>query len=333
MAIFRCNKCTHIQEVDNKYIDKKTKCPKCKHPIIIYNTINFSNILIKRYYDQNIQLKKLQKRIIKLENLNQEIIENNPIEDIDIHDTKVLMHEERYFPIVKWFQNRNVEVEIHKEAMDTTGFFDEGALFIGNNYDILKDIINQIKYVQSKNFDTVKVPLSKKSNKEITIIMKFCKEMHDYSFIAKYYHNRKSNTIYMTIQNASKIKSFFNGIWMEWYTLMLILEFFHDNKVESSSMRSLDITFEDKTKNEIDIFFLTRNNTPIYIECKSGEFRQDIDKYSKLRKKLNINKEHFILCIFGLEIKHAQGITSMYDLTFTNEKNLIDHIAKIVGIE
>ncbi len=231
---------------------------------------------------------------------------------------------------MKWFQDRSIEVIINKEAIDTTGFFDEAALFIGENYDTIKDLINQIKYIQSKNYDTVKVPLSNKSNKEISTIVNFCKEMHQYSFIAKYNHVKKDNIMYITVQNVPKVKSFFHGIWMEWYTLMLVLEFFQSNKTESSSMRSLQIQFQDKTKNEIDIFFLTRNNTPIYIECKSGEFRQDIDKYSKLRKKLNIDKEHFIVCVFGLETKQAHGITSMYDLTFTNEKKLIEHISRIV---
>ncbi len=95
MAIFRCNKCTHIQEVNNKLIDKKAKCPKCEYPITIYDTINFSNILIQRYYNQNSKLKELQDKITQLENLNQDVIENNPIGEIDIYDTKALMHIDR----------------------------------------------------------------------------------------------------------------------------------------------------------------------------------------------------------------------------------------------
>jgi len=330
MAILRCNKCAHIQEVNDEYIDKKAKCPKCQHVITIYNTVSFLKSVIQKYYDQNQKFNELEEKLLKLENLNQNVIENNPIEDIDIYDTKVLTHSDRYYPIIEWFQNRDIKVQINKDEIDTTGFFDEAALFIGKNYDTLKDVISQIKYIQSKSFDTVKVSLSQKSNKEINTLLSFCKEMHKYSFIARYNQDKKTQAIYITVQNIPKVKSFFNGIWMEWYSLMLILEFLYDKKIESSSMRSLQIEFKDKTKNEIDIFFLTRNNIPIYIECKSGEFRQDIDKYLKLRKKLNIDKKYFIVCVFGLEDKQAQGMNSMYDLTFVNEKNLVEHVSEIM---
>ena len=95
-------------------------------------------------------------------------------------------------------------------------------------------------------------------------------------------------------------------------------------------MRSLNFSFPNGVSNELDIFFLTKNNIPVCIECKSGEFRQDIDKYLKLRKQLNIEKHQFVICIFGLSEEQTQGMTSMYDLTFTNETNLINHIEKII---
>ena len=97
-----------------------------------------------------------------------------------------------------------------------------------------------------------------------------------------------------------------------------------------SCMRSLNVSFSNGLSNELDIFFLTKNNTPVCVECKSGEFRHDIDKYLKLRSQLNISKSQFVICVFGLSQEQTQGMTSMYDLTFTNETNLIDHIETIL---
>jgi len=330
MALLFCGKCNHTQEVDKKYINKKVKCPKCEYIITVHDTVFLFNNLVQKYHELNNKLKNSKIKIDKLENLNFDIIENNSIEDIDINNTKILMHEDRYLPIIEWFNNQNIEVTINKESVDTTGFFDEVALLIGDNYNILHDIMNQIKYIQNKNYDTVKVKLSNKNNKEITELLNIFKEMYDYSFISRYSHHKKDKTLYLGIQNIPKIKSFFNGIWMEWYILMKILKLFKELKIESSSMRNLEIKFKDNSLNEIDIFFLTRNNIPIYIECKSGEFRKDIDKYLRLKKNLNIEKENFILCIFGLDEKHAQGLTSMYDISFFNEASLIDYIKSIV---
>ncbi len=333
MAILFCNKCNYVQEVDKKYIDKKVKCPKCEHIIVIHDTIPLFKKLLNKYLETNIKLKDSKSKLEKHENINLDIIKNNSIENIDIHNTKIFMHQDRYLPIVDWFNKQNIKVKVNKEAIDTTGFFDEVAMIIGNNYDVLKDIINQIKYIQSKNYDTVKINLSNKTNKETNKILSLLKEIHNYSFISKFSHNKKDNTLYVGVQNIPKIKSFFNGLWMEWFVLMKVLKLFQENKIESASMRNIEITFKDNSLNEIDIFFLTRNNIPIFIECKSGEFRQDIDKYLKLKEKLNIDKNNFILCIFGLETKHAQGMSSMYDLSFTNELILIDHIKSLTCIE
>jgi hypothetical protein len=65
-------------------------------------------------------------------------------------------------------------------------------------------------------------------------------------------------------------------------------------------------------------------------ECKTGEFRQDIDKYANLRKRLNVEKSQFLLCIVGLSPEQAQGLSSMYDLTFVNEKNFLNHVEKLI---
>ena len=217
----------------------------------------------------------------------------------------------------------------NQDANDTTGFFDEIALLIGNNFKTLKFASDHIKYIQNKGYTNVKLDLSKKSKNEIKQIKAFCKEMHDYSFVAKYNYQKNNNAIHLTLQTAPRIRNFFNGKWMEWFTFMKLLEFFRDKNLNTSCARSLKVSFQNGISNELDIFFLTQNNIPVCIECKSGEFRGDIDKYLKLRKKLQLGKSQFIVCAFGLSQEQTQGMSSMYDITFTNENNLIKHIEKI----
>ncbi len=144
--------------------------------------------------------------------------------------------------------------------------------------------------------------------------------------MAKYFYQKRDKIIRLSLQTAPEIRKFFNGIWMEWFILMKLLEFFRDKKMATACLRNLRITFPNEVSNELDIFFLTKDNVPICIECKSGEFRHDIDKYLKLRKQINLDKKQFLLCVFGLSPEQTQGMTSMYDLTFVNENNFIHHI-------
>jgi len=333
MAIFRCDECKHIQEVAQKHIGKNAKCPKCKEPIYIMDTIEFINSLLEDYTKQTQELESIKDKTIEEyedETIEYEPIENEEILEVDLYNTKELTEIANYQPIIDWFKNSNIKLRFEKDCVDTTGFFDEIALIIGSNYYTLAPIIKHIKYIQTKGYDTVKIDLSFKTDEEIIDIKYFCKEMYDCSFIAKYFHHKKNKFILLTLQNIPKIKNFFNGIWMEWFVLMQMLEFFEENEIGYSSMKSLKVTFPNKETNELDVFFLLDDDTPIYIECKTGEFRHDINKYLQLKKKLYIHKDNFIVCVFGLSEDQTIGMTTMYDITFVNESNLIEHIEKIL---
>lgn len=49
------------------------------------------------------------------------------------------------------------------------------------------------------------------------------------------------------------------------------------------------------------------------IECKSGEFRESIDKYVDLTDQ------------------QARGLSAMYGLTFVNEQGLAPHLQGLLG--
>jgi len=269
MALFRCNKCSHIREVGSDYIGKSVKCPQCNQIMPIHDTVTFVKALLQKHIIQNKELQKLRQELAKEGNLDIQIVENNSIEEIDIYNTKALTQADKYEPIVQWFKKRQIQIQVNQEAIDTTGFFDEIALSLGNNFNVLKFVSEHIKYIQNKGYTNAKLEVSKKNPEEIKQITSFCQEMYDYSFVAKYYYLKKDKIIRLTLQTAPKIKNFFNGIWMEWFTLIKLLEFFRDKKIKASCMRSLNVSFPNGVSNELDIFFLTKNNIPVCIECKS----------------------------------------------------------------
>jgi phage FluMu protein Com len=329
MAIFRCNKCGHIREVGFDYIGKSVKCPECEQITTIYDTVTFIKAVIKKYQTQTKELENLKQESSN-NDLENQSAENISFEEIDLHNTNVLAQANNLEPIFQWFKKRNVQVQFKPDAADTTGFFDEIAIRLGNDFDVLSHVSNQIKYGQNKGFSSIKIEISKKTPQDIQKVTSFCKELYDYSFVAKYFYQKKEKVIRLTLQTAPRIREFFNGLWMEWFTLMKLLHFFRKKKIAPACTRAMEISFDGNNSNELDLFILTENNVPLCIECKSGEFRQDIDKYLSLRKRLDINKNQFVICVFGLSDEQAKGMTSMYDLTFVNETSMIDHIEAVL---
>jgi hypothetical protein len=112
---------------------------------------------------------------------------------------------------------------------------------------------------------------------------------------------------------------------------MKLLEFFRERQVSTACLRNLSLTFPNEDRHELDVFFLVNGRLPVCIECKSGEFRRDIEKYAALRQRLNLEKPQFLLCAAGLSAEKAQGLTSMYDVTFVNEHNFLPHIEGLVS--
>jgi len=327
MALFRCNSCAHIREVSNKYIGKTVKCPQCKKTNTIHDTLVFVEKIINKFLLQNKKINKLQKSE-KNEKKQAKHNNENYIDLKDIHNTTALSNQQQYKPIVNWFKNKDIIITVDHDALDTTGFFDEIALSMGNNYFVLKELCNQIKYNQNKGYATVKYQLTKKTKEEKEIIKNFCKELYDYSFVAKYYLQKKDQTIYLTLQESRDIVNFFNGLWFEWFIFMKLLKFFKKNKIPNATLRSFTIHY-NSNDNELDIFFIA-NDIPVCIECKSGEFRYDIHKYSKLRKQFKLEKTQFLLCVLGLEERITQGLSSTHDLTFVNETNFLNHLKSLL---
>lgn len=331
MAIFRCTHCHYIRELPSAYIGKSAKCPQCSKPAKVQDTVKFLTLLLKKHLAQGKELQVLRARVQdKQEPGVAPTPRNDTFKKLDIHNTDYLTQADNLKPLIQWFKQHNINAEIPPEAIDTTGFFDEVALLMGDDFELLNIVTKQIKYVQNKGYTNVKVDLHKYSAKEIERITAFCQQLYDYSFVARYTYQKKQQIIRLTLQQAPKIREFFNGIWMEWFVLMKALKLFREQKIAPACGRNVQIGFAGGERNELDLFFLTETNTPVCIECKSGEFRHDIDKYLALRKQLGLHKTQFVLCVFGLSSEQAQGMTSMYDISFVNETTLVPYLKTLV---
>ncbi|MDM8567396.1 hypothetical protein QUF74_17315 [Candidatus Halobeggiatoa sp. HSG11] len=319
MAIFRCNKCGYLREVPDQHIGKKVACPVCKQMIPIYDTVFFVKNMLKQYFN-------VKKELANLQPPTPSNATNNP--ELDIFNTTAMTEKQQYQPILNWFEKKNIQLSINKKALDTTGFFDEVAVKLGENYGTLRIVTDKIKRTQKKGYTHLTLNLSN-YGKEANLIEEFCKELYEYAFVARYFFNKKKNFIHLDLQTATPIVNFFNGEWLEWFAFMEILALCHKYKFNFAGLRSFKIHFPNKDSNELDIFFLI-NETPIFIECKSGEFRSFIDKYAKMRKRLNMDTEKFFMLVVDLTDEQMQSLTHMFDITFVNEKTFVKQITTLL---
>ena len=103
---------------------------------------------------------------------------------------------------------------------------------------------------------------------------------------------------------------------------MTVLCICKERGVEVSCVQRLTLSLPNDETRELEVLFLLKNGEPIYVECKSGGFRPDLAKYIVLRKRLQLDSRHFILCIADMGPDQAKGLRAMYDITFVNTETL-----------
>ena len=329
MAVFLCGKCGHVREVPNEYIGRSVSCPRCKQAGAIHDTVKLLERLVDGYRVQRTELRELRTKLAPQEAARPPAVERPVLPDIDIHDTDALADPRQFEPIVAWFEKRRIQFDANHRAMDTTGFFDEVAVQLGDGFETLQRVSNQIKYAQRRGFSAAKITLSKSDEDENAVLTNFCRELHQYSFVAKFFHRKDDRIAWLTLQTAPEIVRFFNGEWLEWYVFMKLLAFFRERRIPVACLRNPVVTFPTEDVHELDVFCLVDNRIPLCIECKTGEFRRDIDKYTRLVKRLGLEKGQFLVCATGLDEKQIRGFNSMYGVTFANETNFLDHVQRV----
>lgn len=330
MAIIRCNKCTLLQEQPDTLAGQSIPCPRCANLSVVYPTLFYVEKLLDKYFVAQKELVRLREvSSVVTTATSTQAVPSMPMADIDLGNTNHLASEIQHGPIYDWFRKRQIKVQANMRNVDTSGFFDEIAEAIGANLEILREVVERICWSQQKGHASALIHLGKKKPEEAAAISTFCQSLYDFSFVAKCFHNKPDKNIRLVLQTAPAIRHFFNGEWLEWHALMTSLRYAKERGRRFSCSRGLEVALQNGSNYELDVFMLIDGQTPICIECKSGEFRQDIDHYLTLKKRLGIVSKNFVMCVAGLSDENARAFSAMYDLTFTNERSLADHLSHL----
>lgn len=236
----------------------------------------------------------------------------------------------RTLPWCSGLPKKNIQAAIDPSAADTSGFFDEAATALGDDYLLFADLLDRVCYSYRKSYTNVNLELAKLSQKDGQAITQFCRTLYEHTFFARYHYQKAEKIARLTLQMAPAIRQFFEGGWLEWYALVQALSASEQRSVPLSYARGVKVTFPNEDLHELDVLLQPQGQEPICIECKTGEFRRDIDKYVRLNKRLGLAKSRFILCCTDLNAEQAQGLSAMYDLSFVPLPMLKRHLHSMI---
>ena len=352
MPIYRCNQCKFVSEDAITPVGARVPCGRCGTPSMVYGTVFYVEKLVERYFSALREVAALQQP----DKLPEQTPANAPgsadsplnapsvlntatastavgttLANIDPHNTTLLATAEQHAPLQAWFSSRQIDARFDYSQVDTSGFFDDAARMLGDGHALYAELIDRVRYAYRKSHGWVNLELANLSQKDAQAINTLCRQLYSHTFFARYQYQKPEKIIRLTLQTAPAVRQFFDGAWLEWYAFMEVLERLRSSAQTASCARGVKVVFPNEDLHELDVVVLPQGEAPICIECKSGEFRRDIDKYLRLRKRLGLERSRFILCAADLTDDQAAGLSTMYELTFVNLGSLGRHLQTLMG--
>jgi len=320
MPIYRCNKCGFVSEDAQTPVGSQAACGRCGTLSTVYGTVFFVEELVKR----------LASATRELNAVKQAVVSAPPPVELQPARTDSLASVGQHAALQQWFTAQKIEAQIDPANVDTSGFFDDAALRLGDNYALFGELIDRLRYAYRKSHGWVNLELARLPQKDAQAVNQLCRNLYEHTFFARYHYQKPEKIVRLTLQTAPAIRQFFDGGWLEWYALVCLLEHARSRGAGFSCARGVKVVFPNEDLHELDVVCLPEGQPPICIECKSGEFRRDIDKYLRLRKRLNIDRGRFLILSTDLTQEQAAGLSAMYDLSFVSLQTLREHLQRLL---
>ncbi|EYE89890.1 hypothetical protein Q428_00780 [Fervidicella metallireducens AeB] len=213
---------------------------------------------------------------------------------------------------IKYLLSKKINIKSYKVETEDDIFF-KLSNYLGNRYPHLKDLYNTIKPSLSTG-GSFYYNMQNKPQEVIAYATQFCNLLHQNAFLTNYSYKKSSKIIIGTPQRIGKVINFFTGGWLENYILHFLLQLLKTKEINNFSfVQNCQIELPNGDDFEIDMLFVI-NDSPIWIECKTGDYQRYISKYADFRKKLGTSADKSILLVSDLPEGISKNLTSTFQI-------------------
>lgn len=350
MSIYRCNQCGTIAETTQTH-NTTAICAKCQNNVQVYDTVFYIQALLKQYFAVSKELKALKENNANIVEKNESVKQSqqvakthNPQQNqaqtskttnkkpvqAALNNTDFFANKQQHDEIKKYLDSKNIVATFDYSAVDMSGYFDESAELIGENFSLLEKHLKTLRYLYSNNKQTLTIDCINLPQQQTQKLQKIFKQLFEYTMFAKYIYHSNDKKIRLTLNMAEPVKKFFLGSWLEWFALIKLLKETHAQGKKFSIARSVIIQHSNGDKHEFDIVFKPENKMPIFIECKSGEFRQHLDKFIRICKKINIPTKNWLVLAAEIDKAQADAFEKMYPVRFCDLNHFVEKVKPLI---
>lgn len=226
-------------------------------------------------------------------------INANPIPTINEIDVNVLIDK---------LQDNNITVKTHVQENNS---LDHIACFMGDRYSEIKKVYETIKRHLNRP-NGFHLNLKNATQSEISASCQLCTNLYDIAFLSEYKYDKSPKYFIHATPNKIPIAiNFLTGHWLEIFirkTIQDSLNSLHTD-IEYTYLINPQIILPNGDDFELDVVFLV-NDEIYWVEGKTGNYQQYINKYSDIANILNLDKNHSFMVLTDIITPNTAYILS-----------------------
>jgi hypothetical protein len=329
MALYRCNRCGHLSEPADDQIGTTTACPACGTDNQVYPTTAFLRTMLDRYFaarrelgEARAEIERLRRPASELPPLETALTSHTLPTDFDTRNTDHFCSRVQVAPVLDWFRQAGVSVDLDPRSLETSGHFDEVSANIGAHYPQLHEIVERIRAAQKQDYSFINIDLGKRTPAEVKSLNDFCQTLSESGFLSKYLHQDGDQVVRLSLQKADAVRRFFDGGWLGWYSFMLGLRHLVGAGVDFSVARDVSLSWPKDEGHALDLVFLVGQGPPLCVQCRTGEVIPHIDRLIHVRDRLGLAPENYLLCVSDLTELQAEELSRRHGLYIASPRTL-----------
>lgn len=238
-------------------------------------------------------------------------------------DNSATEHEAGIKSIERFLESRGIKIKTKKPEDAADEIIDKLSQFLGENYLALRNILTKIKRSMQTGAPIAE-SISSYSQKDISSICQFCSRLHDIAFLEKHkYFRSPTYLIKAKTTTLPRAQAFFAGQWLERFTLQKLKSAHKTVQTELGDSAHLDylinpqVILPNGDDFELDIIALI-GRLPIWIEAKSGDYQQYVQKYSQLARIMGLDFRHSIMILPDVAEDRCEALSSLFLMAVLN---------------
>lgn len=233
-------------------------------------------------------------------------------------------------PAVAWLEARGLRV-----IRFAPGNGDEKALLplaveMGDHLSDLRPLHDAIRDAQADGRE-FNISLRDRTGQAVSRCIQWATKLQERGLLQDVNYSRGNRTLSARTQAGGVAQAFFSGRWFELYLKAKIERILTARKLKFDTLMNACVRLPNGRSRELDLFFLVEQE-PIWIECKTGAYRDQRDRLRKLRTQMQVPPERSILAVLDVSPASAADRSRRWGLAVTGTDGVEQTILRALGL-